>query len=705
MNRKIELRVILLTASTALASPAHAVEDDAESVSWIVVNGEKQSGYTIDEQSTAFRLPLSVLETPQSVSVVTRSQIDDFNLDSVNRLLAYTTGVNVEVAETERTYYNARGFDIVNFQYDGVGQPLSYGLQRGPLDTITYERVEVVRGATGLLSQTGNPSAAINFVRKRPNESRAAHINAEYGSYEFFRADADANIPITTDGRFKARAVGAYETSDSYLDYYHTRKISLYGVISADLTPTTSATAGYSWQKSDPKGVNWGSLPMFYTNGSPIVHDRSSTTAQPWSRWEVIDRSLFGDVQKKLGDRWKAQFSVLRRVQDQSSELFYVYGTPDPTTGEGLFSYPGSFAGPQRDLTLDLNFSGTFSALGRDHELMLGANYGRMHLKEFAGYDWSAYGVALPGNMAYAGNFPHPDFEELELQADFVIKRRSAYGLARLSLADPVKIITGGNITRATSTGTSYGADFTFAATRFLPFAGVTVDIDNNLVGYASYATIFNPQTELDRNFEVLDPLEGETYEVGLKGQWNDGKALGSIALFKTRQKNTAESAGFDLETGQNLYDARNATSRGVEIDIAGEVLKGLMVAGGYAYTDIEDDDGVAARTFIPRHTARVSVAYVPEALPELKVGASARYQSRIWRSQGTVAQTGAEITTEQDDYVLVDLMASFQLTTQVILRANLNNLTNAKYLTSLLWDQAFYGAPRTVAFSVGYGF
>ena len=163
--------MLLAAAATPLmpaATPAAADTTDAQRSEDIIVNGERTEGsddYGVRNQRTATRLPLSQRETPQSVSVVTRAQIDDFRLNDVNALLATVPGVVVQAAETDRIYYSARGFDIQTYQIDGIGLPFSFGIQVGSIDTAIYDRVEVVRGAPGLLSPTGNPSALINFVR------------------------------------------------------------------------------------------------------------------------------------------------------------------------------------------------------------------------------------------------------------------------------------------------------------------------------------------------------------------------------------------------------------------------------------------------------------------------------------------------------------------------------------------------------------
>lgn len=691
----------------ALAAGAAYAADSEQQIrkGEIVVTGAIPDDYVIQDQDSMARFDLSLRETPQAVSVVTRAQIEDFQLDTVDDILRQTTGVNVDSAETDRTYYNARGFDIVNFQFDGIGQPLSYGLQTGQIDTALFDRVEVVRGATGLLSMTGNPSAAINFVRKRPTRNLGGYATQSYGSYDQLRGDVDVNAPLNEEGSVRVRFVGAYETGDSYLDFYQSSRLTLYGVAAADLGPRTILTAGYSWQESDPRGVNWGALPFLYADGTPASYARSTNSAQPWTRWDTIDRNFFSDITHDFGGGWNAKISVLRRARGQDAKLFYIYGAQYPDTGLGLYSYPGAYLDKLRETTLDAHVTGKLHIAGRDHEVVLGVNHGRSHVIESEALDISAIGISLPGDTAFSGTFAYPDWGDYTLQADYTTKITSAYGLARLSLADPLKLMLGGNVTHAERAGVSYDAPFVFDQTKFLPFAGLTLDLTRNLTAYASFATIFSPQVNLDRNGSILDPLEGHTYEAGIKGEWNDGKLTAGVALFQTEQKNVAESLGFDTTIGQTLYEGVDASSKGVEVDLAGEALPGLELSGGYAYAHIEDNDGNAARTFIPRHTVRMSMVYTPPSFAKLRLGASARYQSRIYHVYEDFITPGEDATMRQKGYAIVDLMARYQLFKNLSLALNVDNVTDVKYWSSLQWDQAYYGAPRTVSATLGANF
>lgn len=702
---------ISLLLLAAIASPEGLEDSDPDSQRADVVvtgaRGEASEGtdsYTTGTNRTATRLPLSYRETPQSVSVVTRAQIDDFALRDVNTLLTATTGINVQQAETDRTYYSARGFDITNFQIDGVGLPFAYGLQNGSLDTATYDRVEVLRGANGLLASTGNPSATINFVRKRPGREFAASASLLYGSFDQVRADADVSVPLTTNGTIRARAVGAYEDKDSYLDRYHVERFTGYGVIEADLGQNTVLSLGYQHQQHNTDGGMWGALPLYDSAGNPTELPRSANTSAEWSKWDIRDQQIFGDLTHDFGDGWTAKLSVLRRAITEDEELFYVYGNPDPATGDGLFSYPGAFQGPTRELTIDAYVSGPFELFGRKHELVLGANYGVSDVKQYASYDYAQVGLPLPGNSAFDGSFLRPDFPDFTLRADFTVERETAYGLLRLDPADGLKLMLGGNITHITSHGASYDAPREYEWTRGLPFVGATLDLTPSISAYASFATVFNPQNEIGENRQVLPPIEGDNLEVGIKGEWFGGKLNASAAVFRARSRNIAESAYFDTSIGQQIYRQIDATSEGIELDVGGTIAPGLQLSGGYTLLRIEDPEGDAVRTYVPRNTGRLNLVYSPPALRQLKLGAAVQYQSSVKREQPLVI-AGAPVVIEQKDYALVDLMARFEIDDHWSLTANLRNLADVKYITSLYWEQGYYGAPRTISATLGWRF
>lgn len=667
------------------------------------VTGDGDS-YTTREAAGATRLPLSLRETPQSMSVVTRQQMDDFNLSNVNAVLDNTTGVNVERVETDRTYYSARGFDVTNFLVDGVGLPFAEGNQQGDLDTAVYERVEVLRGANGLLSFTGNPSATINFVRKRPTADFQGSAALTVGSWDNRRLDLDLSGPLNDSHSVRGRFVAAGQDTDSYLDRYNLRKQVVSGIVEADVTPSTLLSAGVTYQKNKTHGGMWGALPLYHTDGTPTDYDRSTSTSADWSYWNVADTRSFVGLTQELGGEWRLKAELDYRRIAQDSELFYVYGTPDAQTGLGLFSYPSAYDSTEKQYVADLYATGPLELFGRRHELVLGANWAKDDVHQLSGYG-VGIGTPLPPLEEWTGDYPVPPFNAYYGSGDFHIKRKSLYATARWSLADPLTLITGASLVHVEQEGVNYGVPSNYDKTSTTPFVGLVYDLTPHYSLYASYAKLFNPQTQTDANNQVLDPVTGANLEAGIKGEWYDGRLNASFALFRSRQDGLAEYAGHNMVTNQDYYTGIDATSKGYEFDVSGQLTDHWQLSGGYTQLGIVDPDGHNVRTYVPRRTFRLSTVYRVPALEGLRVGATLRWQDRIYRDQQDVALDGREIYTRQGSYAVLGLMAGYDADAHWSATLNLDNVTNRKYITSLYWAQGYYSAPRSAMLNVRYRF
>src|SRR5574343_213102 len=214
LNRALLSVFVPFITCAAFAQGLHAAETDVLTLSPVRVEegrgveeapSERSGRYTVRRSRSATGLNLSLKDTPQSVSVLTRAEMNDFRLNSVNEALAASSGVMVEKVETDRTYYTARGFDITSFQVDGVGVPFAYGNVYGDLDTALYDRVEVVYGANGLTTGTGYPAATVNFVRKRPTPDFQASAGLKLGSWNSRRLDGDVSGALVESGRLRGR--------------------------------------------------------------------------------------------------------------------------------------------------------------------------------------------------------------------------------------------------------------------------------------------------------------------------------------------------------------------------------------------------------------------------------------------------------------------------------------------------------------------
>ncbi|MFZ5655978.1 MAG: TonB-dependent siderophore receptor [Pseudomonadota bacterium] len=707
--RRVELRLnqlALAVLSTLMPAVvlAGVPADAAAELDRVVVSGTRAGAYAPGPTAGPTGLVLSPRETPQSISTVGREQMDDFGLDSINEVLESTTGVNVERVETGRTYYTARGFDITNFQRDGLGVPLPYGIQNGDVDTALYERIEVLRGANGLMSATGNPSATVNFVRKRPTQTWQASARAGIGSWDRLRLDGDVSGPLGASGAVRGRAVAAWERSDSYLDRYSHEKAVGYGVIETDLGATARLTAGLSYQRNDADSPLWGALPLYYSDGTPTDYDRSTSTAADWSFWDTEETRGFLEYARMLGADWKLRAAYNYEKSSEDTELFYVYGTPDRATGEGLYAYPSQYVGGFTAHQFDVRASGVLQLAGRSHDLVIGAGMSRGDMREISWYG-DDIGTPLPAPLQHwNGSYPKPVFDAFSDGSDFDYRRDSLYATARWNLADTVKLITGANAARVRTTGVGYGEPAASEETRTSPFLGAVWDIAPAVSLYASYGEIFAQQSKLDIDGRPVGMILGSNAEVGAKGEWLGGRLNASAAVFRVEQENLAEYAGFDPVTARSYYAGRDATSRGIEFDVSGQIGAGWSLSGGFTHLDVEDADGAQARTYVPRNMLRLSSVWTVRAVDGLRLGVSVRWQDDIERTQGARAD-GTPIVTRQDAYTVVGLMAGYRFADRWDAVLNVDNVTDEKYIPSLYWAQGYYAPPRNVSLSVGYRF
>lgn len=218
---------------------------------------EGSGSYTPGTIATATRLVLTPRQTPQSVTVITRQHMDDFGLNTVDDVMRHTPGVSVSAYDSERSNYYARGFSINNFQYDGIPSAVrnvGYSAGNTLSDMAIYDRIEVLKGSTGLLTGAGSLGATLNLVRKKPTADFQGHAILGAGSWDDYRSELDVSGPLTDTGNIRGRAVAAYQDKHSYLDHYTRKTAVYYGTLEFDLSPDTLLTVGGDYQDNTPKG-------------------------------------------------------------------------------------------------------------------------------------------------------------------------------------------------------------------------------------------------------------------------------------------------------------------------------------------------------------------------------------------------------------------------------------------------------------------
>lgn len=676
-------------------------------------------GYAADGSNSATRLDLSLHETPQSVSVITRQQMDDLALDTIDDVLEHTTGIVVQQLDSERTSFYARGFPISNFQIDGVPQ----GLNAPLADTAIYERVDVVRGATGLLGGTGDPSATVNMIRKRPGRTLAASARVEAGRWNHHRVEGDVSVPLTADGRIRTRASGAWQEHDAFMRMYHERKNVGLATLEADLADRTLLTLSYDFQNNVPTGATWGAVPYWNADGSLAKLPRDFSLSTPWSTWRNRQHTLSGALQHVFANGWLLRLALARTTSVNDTTVAYAgSGYPDPATGAGMSLWSGVWGeGRYTNDNLDVYATGPFELFGREHTLVAGWNGWFQKYRSIGGSADLGYPAEVPDYRHWTGDIPRPVFVPDGSRSDQYTQLGGGYLAARFSLAEPLNAIVGVRVSNYRTWTRQYDTSGRLAGTgdrlaisdQVTPYAGVTWDLNPTYALYASYADLFQPQSYRDRDNRYLKPATGSNTEAGIKGSWNDGALDASLAVFRTRKVDVAERdttvpPGFKLPDGSDAYVAngKGITVTGVEAQVAGNPVAGWNLSAGYTFLRAREADGTRAVPNQPRHLLRLSTAYqFGGSLEGLRVGAGVKLQSGIyevsWYGRPPLhAEPYPHI--RQGGYAVADAMAGYRFNAHLSAQLNVSNLFDRRYYRNVgFYDGVFWGEPRNVMLSL----
>lgn len=667
----------------------------------------------------ATNLNLAIKDTPQSISVVTSEEMRDFGTGNINDALRLVTGTTVDEWETNRTTYAVRGFDVANTQIDGIGMPNGWGIVTGAQDTFGYEKIELIRGANGLLTGVGNAAGTINFVRKRPTNEQQALVSGSYGSWGAVRLETDYSTPLTDDKRWAGRVVVAHEEVGSYLRSLDGARTFLYGVADGQIGDHGMLTVGYSYQQDDSTGVMWGALHFGNSDGTQAQWSRDASTTQDWTKWDTTNQNAFVEYTYQLAGDWQFKASYNYRSIATDSKLFYAYhsglGGLDPRTGAGLAGFAGRGEDDRNEHLGEASIGGHFDAFGRRHEVLLGAGRARAHYvydaytsdcSAAAAYDPFSLGCAyliLP-SFPYPGDLiPEPVWgarSNLEADnADYTEQRNRVFGATRLTLTDRLKGILGFNYAEYKRDGNSFGTPLNQSDSKVSPYAGLTYDITHRLLGYVSYSDLYLPQSQVDASNNYLEPSKGSNIEAGLKFDW-DEHLLVTLAVFQAKQTGLAVPTGDTNSFGQAVYAATDfVRSEGIEFETVGKLNDNTDLTFGYTVLELTDQRGdTNISPWVPRRTANLTLRARLPSYTALSFGVNGRWQSDISNTEPN------EVTVRQDGYAVLNAFAAWQFLPGAALRFNINNIADEKYINTLRYA-GYYGTPREYQATLQYRF
>lgn len=689
---------------------------------------ENRDSYTTSAMRTTTGLALSPKETPQSVSVITQTQLDDQGIRTMEEALKTTTGVNV-IADSGRWRYQSRGFYINRIEEDGVATTVTAGASGNPYrdaqsmtDLAVYDHIEVVRGATGLTQGNGQPGGTINAVRKRPTAARQADGNIQIDRFGSLRGDIDVSGSLNEARTLRGRVVGTLESQRSFKDGVKGHGGLLYGVLEADVGEQTRLTFGGLFQDKTEMPDYFG-VPMG-ENGRESGLPRDTYLGFDWNRTEFRKINLFADAEHYFNDDWKlnARLNYINSRADSRfgaiTNLSTAY-TGLPAGGTLAVNNLQRYENRGYQAAFSLNLNGKYDLLGQRHDLFAGYSFAREHTDTA----WRRVRNSTRFDpFKFKGNeVAQPDWDADFDDRVFYDARIQNHGLmlgTRFNFSDRWHVIAGTRWTRwKSASGTYYDIwnkrpdsdpDVLSSAkrSRFVPYLGLTYDINPQHSLYASYTSIFEPQSSTDFHGRVLPPMIGNNYEIGWKAAFADEKLNASVALFHVEQTNRAVSMT-DPATNRSYFEpSGKVVSRGLDAEISGQLTPNWQLFAGYTfnnsqYKETENSTRLAGMNFskhTPRHMLRLYTSYrLPVADGKWRIGGGLSVQSK----------TASFYDVEQGGYALLNANVQYRPNRHLTLSLIGNNLTDRRYYQNhrvrTLGGNNFYGEPRNVTFKLNW--
>ncbi|MFH7812255.1 MULTISPECIES: TonB-dependent siderophore receptor [Acetobacter] len=703
-----------------------------------------RGSYTAPETSASTGLPLSLRETPQTVTVMTRQVMDDQQINTLDDVLTTTPGVTSYANDNAgRTTYRARGFDITNYKIDGmqIDASTSFGGVGSSMNMDLYDNVQIVRGANGLLGGTGDPSATIYLQRKAPQREFSANGLLRLGNWNEHRVMADLNAPLNHAGTIRSRYVFSWDDTDTFRVREHVNRIGALANFTADISSRDTINFGFQYEKTRNDGASWGTnVPIWYADGTNTNLSRRTNPAADWSQATRDQYTAFISYDHDFSAGWHLKAGYMRTQGSSYNNLGVakINNATRKTYGgfwnqDGTGAYLNALHAEYEDArdNADVHVSGPVHFLGHEHQLVFGFNgyndeltqYTFSHalgncsiagVTPYSGCQYRATGLPIANWQTWDGSYPNFATYRTHAREVDVTRNYGAYTSGRFVLAKGLSLILGGRMSSYQAYTGTYdktnqysGSSSTGQQNAVLtPYAGMVYDFTKTMSIYGSYTNVFTPQSNLrDASNKPLNPVVGKSYETGVKGAFFRQRLNTSLAFYLNRQSNVAQATGAtNVNTGEAIYESVNGVkTEGIDLDASGELLPGWNVFFGYSYLY---EKGLSYRQD-PHHLVRLTTSYtLPGKLHHLTVGGGVSSQSSTeWSTNPGRPLGGGKYDASNlrvKGYTLINIMARYRVTNWLDIAGNITNLTNRTYVRQAgFYDGMIYGEPRTFNFTL----
>ncbi|WP_217475712.1 TonB-dependent siderophore receptor [Stutzerimonas stutzeri] len=683
----------------------------------------EMEGYNATHSSVATKTSMPLVETSQTVSVVTRQQIEDQGSRSIAQAVRYTPGLMSTPygATTRYDYVAMRGITdgaVDNLYLDGqklLGDSGTYSSLQ--VDPYFVERIDILKGPSSVLYGRSLPGGLVAMTTKKPQQESHRQLQFSYGSNDYKQTAFDFTGPLD-DERVAYRLAGVIKDADNQVDGIEEQRYAVMPSLSIDFTEDTRLTLLAMLQK-DPESGYHGGLPADGTVTSHNGQRISRSFFEGDKDYETFERDqqmLGYQLEHRFNDVVSARQNFQYLDSTVDSGQVYQYGYVAAGSDELVRYYTGADEALHA-WTIDNQLQFLFDTGALSHTLVTGLDYQRRKAKVDYDAGYGLYAINPYTGAVGTGSpvFYHQYDETRELeQTGLYVQDLISLNNWRFSLGmrqDWVDV-------SFAQTESIYGDQSDQAKLdQFTGRVGVLYAFDNGLSPYVSYSESFNPNATGAYNFDgsayditLLDPTEGEQYEVGLKYQPLGTDDLYTLSYFDLKQSNLANK-----DSNENFYRAvGELSSKGVELEARLRPIEQVNVIASYTYMDVEYSKdftgaaGVNNRGNTPNAVARNMASLWSDytfdqgPLAGLQVGGGARYFGKSWAD--------AENTLRIPSYTLYDAMLGYDLSRVglqgVGVRLNLNNLTDEKYVAACnSLSQCYYGEARNVMATVTYDF
>lgn len=544
----------------------------------LVVTGQ-QNGYRVQDATTATKTDTPLRDIPQSIQVVPREVLEDRNVRSLAEAVETVSGVvdGADYNGSPAQDFIIRGFEQGGSFRNGYRDVNSYGLT----GVGTIERVEVLKGPASVLFGAVEPGGIINVVTKQPLSEPYYKLGFEVGNRSFYQPSIDFSGPLNADKTLLYRFNASYQSSDGFQDFVNTNLTTIAPTIAWKLGDRTDLTLYYEY-------INFKGTFEQYTS---ILSDN---TFLPRSFYQAYPNNAYVDnTTQKLGYTLSHKFSDKWQIRNNFS-VVTSKNAEEYTLATGVVNDQSlrQFA-QDRDFTQD-NYFGQIDLLGKfntgsiSHQILMGFDFNH-NIDTFA----RVVQRNVPNLDIFNPNYNISSFDYGPRSSS--TERFQTYGIYlqdQITFLDNLKLLIGGRFDWISGENTDNMTGDTTQnpdSSAFSPRIGLVYQPSKSVSLYTSYSQSFVPETGVNPDGEIFEPTRGTQYEAGIKADFLEGRLSATLATYQITKSNILtpdpdpERAALDY-----LIQVGEQRSRGIELDVAGEILPGWKAIASYAYTNAE---------------------------------------------------------------------------------------------------------------------